>query len=140
MNDDNTAAPDGVPEGAAPPRRGRGGRPKGDPAAVRHSTIGVRVSDAEYAALREKAAHMGMTPAQWLREAALSRRLPSPPVPPINREQYAELARLAANLNQLTRLANEGRPVTVADALLQQTIDEVRRLRLALLGLGSDGE
>ena len=140
MNDDNTAAPDGVPECAAPPRRGRGGRPKGDPAAVRHSTIGVRVSDAEYAALREKAAQMGMTPAQWLREAALSRRLPSPPVPPINREQYAELARLAANLNQLTRLANEGRPVTVADALLQQTIDEVRRLRLALLGLGSDGE
>ncbi len=123
-----------------PPRRGRGGRPKGDPAAVRVSTIGVRVSAGEYADLRAKAEQMGMTPAQWLREAALSRRLPSPPVPPINREQYAELARLAANLNQLTRLANEGRPVTVADALLQQTIDEVRRLRLALLGLGSDGE
>lgn len=140
MNDDNTAAPDGVPEGAAPPRRGRGGRPKGDPAAVRHSTIGVRVSDAEYAALRERAGRMGMTPAQWLRTAALSRRLPQPPVPPVNREKYSELARLAANLNQLARASNEGRPVTVADALLQQTIDEVRRLRLALLGLGSDGE
>ena len=119
-----------------PPRKGRGGRPKGDPSAVRASTIGVRVSAEEYAALRAKADQMGMTPAQWLREAALSRRPPSPPVPPINREQYAELARLAANLNQLTRLANEGRPVTVADALLQRLAGEVGRLRLALIGAG----
>ena len=58
-----------------PPRKGRGGRPKGDPSAVRASTIGVRVSAEEYAALRAKADQMGMTPAQWLREAALSRRL-----------------------------------------------------------------
>lgn len=121
---------------ATPPRKGRGGRPKGDPSAVRASTIGVRVSAEEYAALRAKAEQMGVAPAQWLREAALSRRLPSPPVPPINREQYAELARLAANLNQLTRLANEGRPVTVADALLQRLAAEVGRLRLALIGAG----
>ena len=121
---------------ATPPRKGRGGRPKGDPSAVRASTIGVRVSAEEYAALRARAEQMGMTPARWLREAALSRRLPSPPVPPINREQYAELARLAANLNQLTRLANEGRPVTVADALLQRLAGEVGRLRLALIGAG----
>src|SRR5260364_119952 len=74
----------------------KGGRPKGDPAALRVMTIGVRVSLDEYAALRQKAAQMSMTPAQWLREAALSRRFPSPPVPPVNRERYAELARLAA--------------------------------------------
>ena len=119
-----------------PPRRGRGGRPKGDPAAVRVSTIGVRVSADEYAALRAKAEQMGMTPAQWLRAAALSRRLPAPPVPAINREQYAELARLAANLNQLARLANSGQPVTVADELLQALAGEVSRLRLALIGAG----
>ena len=121
---------------ATPPRKGRGGRPKGDPSAVRASTIGVRVSAEEYAALRAKAEQMGMTPAHWLRDAALSRRLPSPPVPAINLDQYAELARLAANLNQLTRLANEGRPVTVADALLQRLAGEVGRLRLALIGAG----
>ena len=121
-----------------PPRKGKGGRPKGDPAAVRASTIGVRVSADEYAALRAKAEQMGMTPAQWLREAALSRRLPSPPVPAINREQYAELARLSANLNQLARLTHSGEPVTVtvADALLQRLAGEVGRLRLALLGAG----
>ena len=112
----------------------RGGRPKVDPAALRVTTIGVRVSSDEYAALRQKAAQMGMTPAQWLREAALSRRLPSPPVPPENRERYAELARLAANLNQIAHRANAGHAVTVADAFLRQLIEEVSRLRLALIG------
>lgn len=121
---------------ATPPRKGRGGRPKGDPSAVRVSTIGVRVSAEEYAALRAKAEQMGMTPAQWLREAALSRRLPSPPVPAINREQYAELARLSANLNQLAHAANIGQNVAVNDALLQRLAGEVSRLRLALIGAG----
>jgi hypothetical protein len=118
-----------------PPKKPKGGRPKGDPAAVRGSTIGVRVSANEYAALKVKAEHMSMTTAQWLREAALTRRLPSPPVPAINREQYAELARLAANLNQLSRKANEGQAVTLSDALLKLMIEETKRLRLALLGI-----
>lgn len=116
-------------------RRSQGGRPKGDPAALRVCTIGVRVSPAEYAALRAKADAMGMAPAQWLREAALSRRLPSPPVPAINRAQYAELARLSANLNQLAHAVNIGQPVAVADALLQRLAAEVTRLRLALLAV-----
>lgn len=117
-------------------RKFAGGRPKGDPADLRNATIGVRVSAGEYAALRQKAAQMLMTPAQWLREAAHSRRLPSPPVAAINRDQYAELARLAANLNQLAHLANEGGRVTVADGLLARVATETRRLRLALLGIG----
>ncbi len=121
-------------------RKSAGGRPRGDPAAVRNATIGVRVSAGEYATLRAKAAQMHMTPAQWLREAALARRLPSPPVAAINREQYAELARLAANLNQLTRLADEGGRVKVADALLRRMTIEAKRLRLALLGIGEAGE
>lgn len=120
------------------PRKSKGGRPKGDPADVRTITIGVRVSPAEDALLSERAAYMQMKPAQWLREAALSRRLPSPPVAAINREQYVELARLAANLNQLTRLANEGRKVTVADALLVRLLAETQRLRQALLGVKGD--
>ena len=99
------------------PRKSKGGRRKGDPAAVRTSVIGVRVSTSEYVTLCERSAAMHMKPAQWLRAAVLSRRLPSPPVAAINREQYVKLALLASNLNQLTRLANEGHRVTVADAL-----------------------
>ncbi|SEO19898.1 mobilisation protein (MobC) [Duganella sp. CF517] len=118
-----------------PKRYAKGGRPKGDPADLRAVTIGVRVSAAEYALLRERAASMQMKPAQWLRAAALSRRLPPPPVAAINREQYAELARLAANLNQLTRLANEGERVNVATVLLEQLLAETQCLRLILLGV-----
>ena len=121
---------------ATPPKRGRGGRPKNAPGTVRATTIGVRVSPAELQALQAKAQQMSMTPAHWLREAALSRRLPCPPVPPINREQYAELARLSANLNQLAKMANSGQSVIVADPLLQRLASEVGRLRLALLGAG----
>jgi len=121
-------------------RKGRGGRPKVDPSTVRTSTIGVRVSAEEYALLRTKAQHMGMVSAQWLRAAALSRRLPSPPVAPVNREQYGKLATLSANLNQLTRLANEGRTLTVSQSLLQALTAEVRRLRLGLLGIHVDND
>jgi hypothetical protein len=105
---------------------------------VRTSTIGVRVSAEEYAALRAKAEQMGMTAAQWLREAAMQRPLPPPPVPAINRQQYAELARLSANLNQLAHAANSGRNVVVPDALLRRLADEVSRLRLALIGAGGE--
>ena len=119
-----------------PPRRGRGGRPKGDPAAVRASTIGVRVSPAEYEALRTRAAEMGMTPAQWLREAALSRCLPSPPVPAINRQEYAALARLAGNINQLSKAYAWGQPVSLNSELLGEVLAELARLRLALIGAG----
>lgn len=122
----------------SPPRKSKGGRPKGDPAALRSSVIGVRLSASEYATLCERAAAMHMKPAEWLRTAALSRRLPPLPVAAINRAQYAELARLAANLNQLTRLANEGGRVTVAPALLERLIAETRHLRLALIGVEAE--
>ena len=113
-------------------------RPKGDPANGRGMTIGVRVTDAEYAALREKAEVLHITPAQWLRDAALKRRLPSPPVAAINIAEYGKLAGLSNNLNQLVKLAHEGRAVTINDAMLQHVLDEVTRLRLALLGQGGE--
>jgi hypothetical protein len=40
------------------------------------------------------------------------------------------------NLNELTRLANEGGRATVADELLASMMIETRRLRLALPGIG----
>ena len=54
----------------------KGGRPKIDPAAVRTLNLSVRLSPAEYAALRERAAQLGMKPGQFLRQAGLTRRLP----------------------------------------------------------------
>ena len=117
------------------PKKNKGGRPKSDPASVKTSTIGVRVSPAEFETLRAKAQQLNMTPAQWLREAALTRRLPSPPVPAVNIEKYAELARLAANLNQLAKQANTGHSVSVDNKLLETVTAEVQQLRKALLGI-----
>jgi len=120
------------------PRKSKGGRRKGDPAVVRSAVIGVRVSASEHEALCQRAAAMQMKPAQWLRTAALTRRLPAPPVAAINRAQYVELARLAANLNQLAHLANMGKNVTVASGLLERLLVETQRLRQALLGVTED--
>lgn len=121
-----------------PRKKNRGGRPKNAPEDVKNKTIGVRVSPQEFADLEAKATALNMTPAQFLRTAALTRRLPPPPVPAINIEQYAELAKLAANLNRLTKLANQMqlvRPVIVDKNLLAKTIKETQRLRQALLGI-----
>lgn len=116
----------------------RGGRPKKSVGELRSQTIGVRVSELEYESLRGIAQKMGMTPAQWLRDAALSRQLPKPPVAAINREVYAELARLAANINQLTRSANEGRVVMLREQIFEDTLAELNKLRLLLLGVKHD--
>ncbi len=113
-------------------------RPKGDPANVRGTTIGVRVTDAEYAALQAKAEALHISPAQWLREAALKRRLPSLPVPAINIEEYGTLARLSANVNQLVRLAHAGQVTGLDGTDLEELGAEVSRLRLALLGQGGE--
>ncbi|SIR91953.1 hypothetical protein SAMN05880566_14511 [Janthinobacterium sp. TND4EL3] len=123
------------PDGTAAPRHGRGGRPKNEPGTVRDVTIGVRVSRSEFEALKGKADAMSVTPAHWLRQAALSRRLPAPPVPAINREEYADLARLSANLNQLARAGNEGRNVVISNDLVESLRAEVNQLRLALIGM-----
>jgi hypothetical protein len=53
----------------------------------------------------------------------------------VNREQYAELARIGANLNQLAHSANIGLNVAVETVYLERTIQELQALRRALLGV-----
>ena len=120
------------------PQRNRsaGGRPKCAPCDLRDRTIEVRMSAREKAVVREKAKAVCSTPGRFMRDSALSRRLPPMPAPAINREQYAELAKLSGNLNQLSRAVNSGLPVTVNDEFLQILSCEVGRLRLALIGAG----
>ena len=117
------------------PGPNKGGRPKLDPAAVRRLNLSVRLSPAEYAALRERAAQLGMKPGQFLRHTGLTRRLPPPPVPAVNREQYANLARMANNINQLTRRANAGQLPGFPAATMRLLRAEIKQLRAALLGL-----
>jgi len=114
-----------------------GGRPKSDPATVRHITIGVRVNEKEWGKLQTRSKHMGMSLAELLRTVALSRQLPAPPVPEVNRNCYAELAKLAVNLNQIARAANEGRCEINSNVLLRLR-QEVMILQKELLGMNTD--
>lgn len=119
-------------------RRPKGirGRPKVAPENVRRS-VSVRLNGNEWASIQRKADAVGMTPTAWMRRAALSRVPLRAVVPVINRKAYAELARLAANLNQITRAANEGR-VSLSPALFELLRKEVQQLRLELLGAHHD--
>lgn len=120
-------------------KSGKGGRPRRAPDEVRTYTLGVCVNKAEMDAVRRKADCVGLSVSHWLRQVALSRLMPRPRVPEVNRETYAELARLAGNLNQLARAAHEGR-ATVPGALLQATHDAIKHLRLELLGVADDSQ
>jgi len=121
-------------------KRGRGGRPKSDPAAVRSQTIGVRVNASEWDQLQVKASSMGMSPAQWLRHAALARMLPRRPAPELNRRAYADLARVGSNVNQLAKASNEGRIPEQSGELLRELLELLREIRLQLLGAVDDCE
>ena len=93
--------PEPEPVGASmsAPLRRRRGRPRHAPSSVRSEIIGVRVTAAEYAELHDKAKKYDLLPAQWVCQVALSWRLPPSAVPVIDREEYAELARLSGTIN-----------------------------------------
>ena len=133
-------------EGAdRPPRRGRG-RP---PLAVherRTHLVGVFVNEAELTELRRRGDAAGIADlATYIRRAVLAQRPPRGAVPAVNVAAYQELARTAANINQVTRHLNEGGRLDVtgtarlADALDRLTV-QVRALRLALMRGGDDGD
>ena len=100
----------------------RSGRPRKDPARARVLKNGAHFTPAEDRRLRERARLLGITVAELLREAALGRPIPHRlQLEPIASDQWVELARLAANLNQLQRAINrgqiEGIPVTLVEEL-----------------------
>ena len=112
-------------------------RPKIDADKLRTATIGVRVSPAEYARLREKAAAMGMTPAQWLRAAALDRQLPPAPAPAVNLDTYRELARIGINLNQVVARINASQAAPeIPPAIAAELLHLVKEIQLQVLGVG----
>lgn len=86
-------------------KRRRGPAPL-DSADKRLHTVSVRLNGAELARLDSLRGAVQMQRGEYLRAAALH-RLP-PTIPAVNREQWAELARTAANLNQIARHLNEG--------------------------------
>lgn len=111
-------------------KRRHGPAPK--PAAEqRRHAVSCRLTDAELARLDELRGEVSR--GEWLRLAAMAK--PPRIVPTVNKVAWADLARAAGNLNQITRAINEGRmPVkdvaSVGKAVMEVRgqLDAVRRL------------
>lgn len=125
--------------------KNKGGRPVVGKEKIRFKTIGVRVNQNEWDTLNQKAQEMNMSPARFLRECALKKRLPLPPVPELNRKAYANLMHIGNNINQLARSVNFGQTQLTHHYLklfneLQREISQVQSLLLGLEVLQADSE
>lgn len=90
--------------------------------------ISVRVNEAELERLDEERGNFKR--GEWLRWAWL-KSTPPPPPPALNRQAWVELARAAANLNQISRRANFNSASVLEIMELKSTLDDFRR---ALIG------
>ncbi len=110
----------------------------------RTHTISVRVHAGEYAALDARRNAAGIKEmGAYVRQSVLAQHPPPAVVPAANREAWVALARTASNLNQLTAHLNAGHlpggsnPMHL-NALLVTLMEEVRALRLTLLGVAPE--
>lgn len=110
-------------------RRSRRGPATLDPSEKREHCVSVRFNVGELATLDERRGPYQR--GEWLRMAALD-KLP-PTIPVLNAQAWAELARSAANLNQLARAVNAG--ATIEKGGLR---DQLNEFRAALLGARLD--
>jgi Mobilization protein NikA len=112
----------------------RPGRPRVDPALRRERRVTVQVTAAELEEIEWRAAQLSLSRSTYMQRAALARPLPRP-VPAINRAQWVELARLAANLNQIAHAINAGTAPPVFEAGAVRRLEELLiAVRAALLG------
>lgn len=120
------------------PHRKRG--PKPMPAADRRvHPVSVRLNSAELAHLDSARAGVRMQRGEYLRHASMG-KLP-PTIPAINREAWASLSRVAANLNQYQAQINAGGVHGHPPEIIQALAELVQKLRSELLGItGSEAE
>lgn len=108
----------------------------------RRIPVTTKFSSADLETVLSKAKAAGKTLSAYLRDSALSSTVQtSAKIPPINSEQWRELSKVAANLNQLAHRCNTGHEhpdSRQARATLDALLKILAQIRAALLG-GSDG-
>jgi hypothetical protein len=107
----------------------------------RAAIIPVRLTEGERDQLAEVARDMGISLSTYMRQAVLSRPLPSRravrPIPEINRETYQALGRLVADVNAIARrIAERRREPSTSEVLeaLHQVTRFVGTVRAEVLG------
>jgi hypothetical protein len=99
----------------------------------RMHSVSVRLNSAELADLDSARALVRMQRGEYLRSA--SRGVLPPTIPAINREAWASLARVAANLNQYQQAINAGTVHGHPPEIIQALAELVQKLRSDLLGI-----
>jgi hypothetical protein len=109
--------------------------PKPKPQAeLRRHPITCRVTDGE---LEHIDAYRGrMTRGEFIRTVALKRKMPRP-IPEPNLKKWAELNKLANNINQLARVANKAKQVKYNDAF-NKIYKQIQAVRRDLIGGGHE--
>ncbi len=126
--------------GVAMARWRRGGRPRKAAEDRRTERVALYLTPAERAELERRTAMTGWRDVgAYVRRAIMAQRPPRATVPQLNVQAWGELARTAANLNQLTRYLNEGGQLDAATAArlgveVERLGEDVRALRLGLMG------
>ncbi len=121
-----------TPPDSIPHRPRKGGRKPGPVAEKQRHVVSVRFTDAEHARLTQEAERYRLSQGEALRSVwrkqDTATKLAAPPTPEQAR-QLAQLAGMAANLNQLTKLAHLGQDQrTGATTVLGQMHHLLKRL------------
>lgn len=91
------------------------------------------LTDDERASLEVKARTARLPMSTFLRRVAMAKKVEQPPQA-ISRSQYAELARVGSNLNQIAAAINAGKASGVDPYVIDELATQVHLLRLQLLG------
>lgn len=96
--------------------------------------IGVFLTADEYAQIAAKAESTNLTPADFLRQTGLGKRIASPP-PEANREALLELNAIGRNLNQLLVLMRVGEmlPETGLENRIERIAELLRQVAKELI-------
>ena len=92
------------------------------------------LTDDERAVLEIKARAACLPMSAFLRRVALKKKIEQPPKE-ISRKQYAELARVGSNLNQIAAAINAGKASGIDVDVIHELATQVRLLRMQLIGV-----
>jgi len=99
--------------------------------------LAARVTPAEHAAWKEKAAAAGVSPSELLRRAMAQTRTWTAPARAVERERTRQIARIGNNLNQLARWANTHASAAEAVSVIAHLVSFERAL-LAVARIGEE--
>ena len=100
--------------------------------------VAARVTAAEHAAWKEKAAAAGVSPSVLLRQAMGRTRTWTAPALAVESERIRQIARVGNNLNQLARWANTHKTAAEAVTVIAHLVSFERSLR-EVTRIGEEG-